>query len=158
MRVYELAKQLGMENRELIPELKRLGIPVASHSSALDDDSVRVVLEKLSSKARGGEAVSGGHEAKKMVRSSKEPGASHERGHAAAHEESPKPDKKRILIKKKREEGAEDVAASLAAAEAAFAPVAPAGTEASVVASTAGPDAEAIEAAPVEPAPPEELV
>ena len=33
MRVYELAKQLGMENRELIPELKRLGIPVASHSS-----------------------------------------------------------------------------------------------------------------------------
>ena len=100
MRVYELAKQLGMENRELIPELKRLGIPVASHSSALDDDSVRVVLEKLSSKARGGEAVSGGHEAKKMVRSSKEPGASHERGHAAAHEESPKPDKKRILQKK----------------------------------------------------------
>ena len=158
MRVYELAKQLGMENRELIPELKRLGIPVASHSSALDDDSVRVVLEKLSSKARGGEAVSGGHEAKKMVRSSKEPGASHERGHAAAHEEPPKPDKKRILIKKKREEGAEDVAASLAAAEAAFAPVAPAGTEASVVASAAGPDAEAIEAAPVEPAPPEELV
>ena len=158
MRVYELAKQLGMENRELIPELKRLGIPVASHSSALDDDSVRVVLEKLSSKARGGEAVSGGHEAKRMVRSSKEPGASHERGHAAAHEESPKPDKKRILIKKKREEGAEDVAASLAAAEAAFAPVAPAGTEASVVAPAAGPDAEAIEAAPVEPAPPEELV
>ena len=158
MRVYELAKQLGMENRELIPELKRLGIPVASHSSALDDDSVRVVLEKLSSKVRGGEAVSGGHEAKKMVRSSKEPGASHERGHAAAHEEPPKPDKKRILIKKKREEGAEDVAASLAAAEAAFAPVAPAGTEASVVAPAAGPDAEAIEAAPVEPAPPEELV
>ena len=158
MRVYELAKQLGMENRELIPELKRLGIPVASHSSALDDDSVRVVLEKLSSKARGGEAVSGGHEAKKMVRSSKEPGASHERGHAAAHEEPPKPDKKRILIKKKREEGAEDVAASLAAAEAAFAPVVPAGTEASVVAPAAGPDAEAIEAAPVEPAPPEELV
>ena len=38
MRVYELAKQLGMENRELIPELKRLGIPVASHSSALDEE------------------------------------------------------------------------------------------------------------------------
>jgi translation initiation factor IF-2 len=137
MRVYELAKQLGMENRELIPELKRLGIPVASHSSALDDDSVRVVLEKLGSKARSGEAVSGGHEGKKMVRPSKEPGASHERGHAAAHEEPPKPDKKRILIKKKREEGAEDVAASLAAAEAAFAPVVPAGSEASAVAPVA---------------------
>ncbi|CBK43801.1 Translation initiation factor IF-2 [Nitrospira defluvii] len=158
MRVYELAKQLGMENRELIPELKRLGIPVASHSSALDDDSVRVVLEKLGSKARSGEAVSGGHEGKKMVRPSKEPGASHERGHAAAHEEPPKPDKKRILIKKKREEGAEDVAASLAAAEAAFAPVVPAGSEASAVAPVAGSDAEAIEAAPVEPPPSEEVV
>ena len=158
MRVYELAKQLGMENRELIPELKRLGIPVASASGARVEGAVRVVCEELRWKGRGGEAVSGGHEAKKMVRSSKEPGASHERGHAAAHEEPPKPDKKRILIKKKREEGAEDVAASLAAAEAAFAPVAPAGTEASVVAPAAGPDAEAIEAAPVEPAPPEELV
>ena len=49
MRVYELAKQLGMENRELIPELKRLGIPVASHSSALDEDSVRIVMEKVGS-------------------------------------------------------------------------------------------------------------
>lgn len=157
MRVYELAKQLGMENRELIPELKRLGIPVVSHSSALDDDSVRIVLEKLGSKARGGEVVSG-HEAKKVVRSSKESGASHERGHAAAHEEPPKPDKKRILIKKKREEGTEDVAASLAAAEAAFAPVIPAGYEASVVAPAAGPDVAATEAVPVEAAPPEELV
>ena len=48
-----------MENRELIPELKRLGIPVASHSSALDEDSVRLVLEKVGPKARSGEAVSG---------------------------------------------------------------------------------------------------
>ena len=75
MRVYELAKQLGMENRELIPELKRLGIPVASHSSALDDDSVRVAIEKLSSKARAGEA-SAGHEGKKAGRA-KEHGATH---------------------------------------------------------------------------------
>jgi translation initiation factor IF-2 len=105
MRVYELAKQLGMENRELIPELKRLGIPVASHSSALDDDSVRVAIEKLSSKARAGDA-SAGHEGKRAGRA-KEHGASH----ALVHEEPPKPDKKRILIKKKREEGAEEAAA-----------------------------------------------
>lgn len=158
MRVYELAKQLGMENRELIPELKRLGIPVASHSSALDDDSVRVVLEKLSSKARSGDAASAGHEAKKMVRSPKEHGTSHERAHAVAHEEPQKHDKKRILIKKKREEGAEDVAASLAAAEAAFAPAAPVGLEATVAASTAGAGVEAVEVIPAEPVSPEELV
>ncbi|MEK6803747.1 MAG: translation initiation factor IF-2 [Nitrospirota bacterium] len=151
MRVYELAKQLGMENRELIPELKRLGIPVASHSSALDDDSVRLALEKLASKARSGEAVPGGHEAKKVVRSSKETGASHERGHAVAHEEPQKPDKKRILIKKKREEGAEDVAASLAAAEAAFAPTVPAGSEVPVAgAGVDGPEAVSVESTPAD--------
>jgi translation initiation factor IF-2 len=121
MRVYELAKQLGMENRELIPELKRLGIPVASHSSALDEDSVRIVLEKVGSKARSGEPASGGHDVKKGLRSSKESGSSHERAHGVTHEEPQKPDKKRILIKKKREEGVEDTVAPLAAAEAAFA-------------------------------------
>ncbi len=128
MRVYELAKQLGMENRELIPELKRLGIPVASHSSALDENSVRLVLEKVSPKARSGEAASAGHDVKKGLRAPKDSGTahSHERAHAAMHEESPKPDKKRILIKKKREEGAEESAAPLAAAEAAFATVPPA--------------------------------
>ena len=31
-----LPRKLGMENRDLIPELKRLGITVASHSSALE--------------------------------------------------------------------------------------------------------------------------
>ena len=50
MRVYELAKQLGMENRDLIPELKRLGITVASHSSALEPDAVQKALDKLAPK------------------------------------------------------------------------------------------------------------
>src|SRR4051812_28090993 len=110
MRVYELAKQLGLENRELIPELKRLGIPVASHSSALDESSVRLVLEKVAPKARSGEGSSAGHDVKKGPRSVRDSVAahSHERPHAAMHEESPKPDKKRILIKKKRDEGAEE--------------------------------------------------
>ncbi len=123
MRVYELAKQLGMENRELIPELKRLGIPVASHSSALDESSVRLVLEKVAPKARSGEGSSAGHDVKKGPRSVRDSGTahSHERAHAAMHEEPPKPDKKRILIKKKREEGAEESVPPLAAAEAAFA-------------------------------------
>ena len=141
MRVYELAKQLGMENRELIPELKRLGIPVASHSSALDEESVRIVLEKVSPKARSGDAASGGHDVKKGPRSLKESGASHERAHAVTHEEPQKPDKKRILIKKKREEGAEDTGAPLAAAEAAFATVpsaAASGTDAAAHAPSAG--------------------
>ncbi|HZS12925.1 MAG TPA: translation initiation factor IF-2 N-terminal domain-containing protein, partial [Nitrospirales bacterium] len=47
MRVYELAKKIGMENKTLIPELNRMGISVASHSSTLEDDAVRKVLEKF---------------------------------------------------------------------------------------------------------------
>ncbi|MBA5873605.1 MAG: translation initiation factor IF-2 [Nitrospira sp. CR1.2] len=152
MRVYELAKQLGMENRELIPELKRLGIPVASHSSALDDDSVRVAIEKLSSKARAGEP-SVGHEGKKSGRA-KEHGAAH----ALVHEEPPKPDKKRILIKKKKDEGAEEAAAPLAAAEAVFAPAAPQGAEGAPVASPVVSAPEVAEVVSPEPAPVESVV
>lgn len=145
MRVYELAKQLGVENRELIPELKRLGIPVASHSSALDEDAVRLALEKLGAKARTGEAGSGGHEGRKGSRSTKEV--------AAPHEEPPKPDKKRILIKKKKEEIIEESPAPLAAAEAVFAatPSAPPATEAAVPAPGVGPVAEEPVVTPSEP-------
>ncbi len=51
MRVYELAKKLGMENRELIPELKRLGIPwrlTAAHWMKIPFD---IVLEKRESES-----------------------------------------------------------------------------------------------------------
>ena len=152
MRVYELAKQLGMENRELIPELKRLGIPVASHSSALDDDSVRIVLEKIGSKARS-ESSSGGRDVKKGIRSPKESGTSQERAHAMTQEEPQKPDKKRILIKKKREEGAEETANPLAAAEAAFSSMSPAvapGVDTATLPSPASHGEEVIAAVPSE--------
>jgi len=50
MRVYELAKQLGMESRLLIPELVRLGIEVTSHSNTLDDETARRIMEALQGK------------------------------------------------------------------------------------------------------------
>ena len=115
MRVYELAKQLGMENRELIPELKRLGITVASHSSALEDDAVQKALEKLSSKhksavktvSKAGEGDSGRTEKHKATESGTHhpAGAKTAGAHPVAAEES-KPDKRRILIKRKRSDEA----------------------------------------------------
>jgi len=39
-RVYELAKDLGIENKELITRLEKLGITVKSHSSSLEDSDV----------------------------------------------------------------------------------------------------------------------
>src|SRR5262245_15408398 len=98
MRVYELAKQLGMENRELIPELKRLGITVASHSSALEDDAVQKALEKLGPKqkiGKEGETRSDRHKDAEHRPASKS---------VAAVEEPSKPDKRRILIKRKKTE------------------------------------------------------
>ncbi len=133
MRVYELAKKLGMENRELIPELKRMGITVASHSSALDDETAQRVIEKLmpkdktsvTSAAKTAEAG-----AQMESRTERRGGRSHREEASAALQTSPretlrdsgrpastrlqpsvveepsKPDKRRILIKRKKTEEA----------------------------------------------------
>ena len=34
-RVYELAKEMGLDNKELISRLEKIGIAVKSHSSTL---------------------------------------------------------------------------------------------------------------------------
>lgn len=118
MRVYELAKKLGVENRDLIPELKKMGVSVASHSSALDEDVVAKVLEKLGPKAKGKSAETG-----------------HESGHGArtatakgpALEEPAKPDKRRILIKRKKEEEPVEAVAPVAPGDIEAAAAAPSG-------------------------------
>jgi translation initiation factor IF-2 len=117
MRVYALAKQLGMENRDLIPELKRMGITVASHSSVLDDDVVRKVLEKLGPKLKGmgraAEADAGRGERSRVGMSSDHAaGVKAGSAQATSAEESSKSDKRRILIKRKR---ADDLPAEEAA-------------------------------------------
>jgi translation initiation factor IF-2 len=131
MRVYELAKKLGMENRELIPELKRMGITVASHSSALDDETARRVIERLTPKGKisvksGAKTADSGDQmesrterkgsrshreeasaalqasARETLRDSGRPASA--RLQPSVVEEPPKPDKRRILIKRKKTE------------------------------------------------------
>ncbi|MEC4890549.1 MAG: translation initiation factor IF-2 [Nitrospira sp.] len=106
MRVYELAKKLGMENKDLIPELKKMGVSVASHSSALDEDTVHKALEKLGAKAKG--MVKSGKAGSDEASAADHHDVSHASkgaGAKAAHvEEAAKPDKRRILIKKKKED------------------------------------------------------
>ncbi|MBW2561145.1 MAG: translation initiation factor IF-2 N-terminal domain-containing protein, partial [Deltaproteobacteria bacterium] len=43
IRVYELAKELGIENKDLITRLEKLGIAVKAHSSSLEEDDVQRV-------------------------------------------------------------------------------------------------------------------
>jgi translation initiation factor IF-2 len=46
-RVYELAKELGIENKELIARLEKLGVTVKSHSSSLEDSDVERLKRDL---------------------------------------------------------------------------------------------------------------
>ena len=116
MRVYELAKPLGMENRDLIPELKRLGISVASHSSALEPDAVQKALEKLGPKQKT--SMKSPADSGRMDRQRDLEGGGHHSAGAkgvGAHvaTEEAKPDKRRILIKRKRDEAPSEEPAPL---------------------------------------------
>ena len=46
-RVYELAKDLGLSNKEMVDWLKSHDYDVKSHSSSLEDDQARAVTEKF---------------------------------------------------------------------------------------------------------------
>jgi len=104
MRVYELAKKIGMENKDLIPELKRMGITVASHSSALEDAAVQKVLEKFLPGSAGQDDGSTPAVAVRKTAPSRDATRELPKAQKAAAvvEEPAKPDKKRILIKRKK--------------------------------------------------------
>ncbi|MGE3154133.1 MAG: translation initiation factor IF-2 [Nitrospiraceae bacterium] len=135
MRVYEVAKKVGMESKELMAELKRMGVPVASHSSALEADVVARLLSKLtpqqgqggpSGDEKGGARAGRGGEG---FRQEADGGGGHvksigAKAGAASVEEPPKPDKRRILIKKKKTEE-EIEAAATATVESGVMPVPP---------------------------------
>ena len=64
VRVYEVAKELGVASKELIERLKAMGVPVKSHSSTIEQD----VAEQLrrgdtTTSARGAEAKPKAHPA-----------------------------------------------------------------------------------------------
>jgi len=46
-RVYELAKELGVENKDLIARLEKMGISVKTHSSTLEDSEVERVKREF---------------------------------------------------------------------------------------------------------------
>lgn len=47
IRVYELAKELGIDNKDLITRLEKLGIAVKAHSSSLEEDDVERVRKEF---------------------------------------------------------------------------------------------------------------
>jgi len=86
-RVYELAKELGIENRDLITRLERLGIAVKSHSSSLEDQDVERVKKEFTLGERSTvveKRVKSGVIRRRAVRKPLEPGQA-----AEAEEELP---------------------------------------------------------------------
>jgi translation initiation factor IF-2 len=47
IRVYELAKQLQMSNRELIKKLNEYGVEVKSHMSSIDDETLELISAEM---------------------------------------------------------------------------------------------------------------
>ena len=47
MRIYDLAKQLGMDSKELIDKLKKLNFPVKSHMSSVDEDTAEIIKHEV---------------------------------------------------------------------------------------------------------------
>jgi len=114
MRVYELAKKLGMESRILIPILNKMGINVSSHSNALDQETAQRAFDTIRRAEKGVDAESLAksgdtikvkppvHE-KKSGLVSHSPDSSPQRHFSFLLEEEPKKlKKKRILIKRKK--------------------------------------------------------
>ncbi|GAB4257489.1 translation initiation factor IF-2 [Thermincola ferriacetica] len=67
MRVYELAKELGLESKQLIAFLFRLGIQVKNHMSALEDEEVAKVRAAAAGKKEKNEQTDTAAEAPKKV-------------------------------------------------------------------------------------------
>jgi len=47
MRIHELAKELGVDAKELIKKLKKLNFPVKSHMSSVDKDTAEIIKHEL---------------------------------------------------------------------------------------------------------------
>jgi len=47
MRIYELAKQLNMDAKELIERLKKLNFPVKSHMSSVDKETAEIIKHEI---------------------------------------------------------------------------------------------------------------
>ena len=123
MRVFELAKQLGIPSKDLVSDLKGIGVTVSNHMAALEDDTVAKILAKAAGKAKKPapaslvkplKTVEAAKPAKSLEEKPDKPEkADRERGHPAALKtkkaplpviEPPKAEKKMILVKRRPSE------------------------------------------------------
>ena len=104
MRVFELAKQLSVPSKELINDLKTIGVTVSNHMAALEEDAVTQILNKFGSVKK--ETTKTAKTASTLVVKKKvltaRPQAAAKVAPAPA--EPPKGEKKLILVKRRQSE------------------------------------------------------
>ena len=57
MRVYEIAKEVGIPNKDLIAKIRALGLEVNNHMSSLDADDVARIKRSLEKEKAGDKKV-----------------------------------------------------------------------------------------------------
>ena len=101
MRVFELAKQLGVPSKDLMNDLKTLGVTVSNHMAALEDEVVTQIMNKSASQAKkDGSKDSATPVVKKKAAVSRPPVSKT----VSAAAELPKAEKKLILVKRRQAE------------------------------------------------------
>ncbi len=93
MKVYELAKELDKQSKEIVTFLTDKGVDVKSHMSTIEDDAIDMVKA-----AFGGKAAAPAKEEKKAEAPKAEAPAKEAPKAAPAKEEAPKPKKKNIIF------------------------------------------------------------
>ena len=58
LKVYEMARKVGMSNKDFLMKLQEWGIEVKSHLNVLEDSDIKKIQEKLSDgKPKGGSDI-----------------------------------------------------------------------------------------------------
>ena len=55
IRIYELAKQLGMPSKELIDELRELGLEAKNHMAVIDEEQTKILVDLFTNKTQSTE-------------------------------------------------------------------------------------------------------
>ncbi len=99
MRVFELAKQLGVPSKDLMKDLKGLGVSVSTHMAVLEGEAVTKILATASAKTKKPPATSPVKAAKTVK--AKPIGSSLKPKTAPPVAEPPKAEKKMVLVKRR---------------------------------------------------------
>jgi len=121
MRVFELAKQLDIPSKDLMKDLKGMGLSVSTHMAVLEDETVAKILAKSSAKTRKQAETPSVKAVKTIKAKAAKPSLKPKTAPPVA--EPPKAEKKMVLVKRRPlEPSAVESLASLTATEEGTAP------------------------------------